>query len=315
MITITSNLKELRNKSGIYKFTFPSGKVYIGQSIDLYKRINQHIWQSKHPIRTQFKLYKALKYYGIENIQLDILWCIDRPLEEYSISKELDKLEQEYILQYDSYKNGYNSTEGGKGALGYNVSNEQKEGTSWRNRKPTRKEKIDLIYEYGINEAADILQTEEEILLNSVNESTSQNYIRTYERRSQSAINNSRENLLVMDLISKNYEYLWKRCVKSEIDEDLFNDTLLHMTVKYNEEDDFLAEFIHQFYLLKMQYNLDKKVLDFNVDRLDDHPEIENKLKYEAEEPVLKPVTKLFSNEFINSIKNALPKEARETEE
>ena len=43
MITITSNLKELRNKSGIYKFTFPSGKVYIGQSIDLYKRINQHI--------------------------------------------------------------------------------------------------------------------------------------------------------------------------------------------------------------------------------------------------------------------------------
>lgn len=47
-----------------------------------------------------------------------------------NLRKELDRLEQEYILQYDSYKNGYNSTEGGKGALGHNVSNEQKESTS-----------------------------------------------------------------------------------------------------------------------------------------------------------------------------------------
>lgn len=55
---------------GIYKITSPVGKVYIGQSIDIYKRWGDY--QQLHCIG-QRKLYFSLKKYGVESHVFDII--------------------------------------------------------------------------------------------------------------------------------------------------------------------------------------------------------------------------------------------------
>lgn len=52
--------------SGIYKITFPSGKTYIGKSIDFYTRIKQHYDKFKKgtaakPMQEQYNLYKTFR--------------------------------------------------------------------------------------------------------------------------------------------------------------------------------------------------------------------------------------------------------------
>lgn len=49
---------------GIYKITSPSGKVYIGQSIDIKKRFRQYFFLH---CKQQYKIYNSLKKYGVEN--------------------------------------------------------------------------------------------------------------------------------------------------------------------------------------------------------------------------------------------------------
>ena len=48
----------------IYKITSPSNKVYIGQSRNISKRINNY---SNLNCKKQRKLYNSLKFYGWEN--------------------------------------------------------------------------------------------------------------------------------------------------------------------------------------------------------------------------------------------------------
>jgi group I intron endonuclease len=47
---------------GIYKITSPSGKIYIGQSIDIAKRMNQYA--KMHNCKHQVKLLRSLTKYG-----------------------------------------------------------------------------------------------------------------------------------------------------------------------------------------------------------------------------------------------------------
>jgi group I intron endonuclease len=60
MINIQSSIPII----GIYKITSPSGKIYIGQSININKRFN--IYNLLH-CKTQIKLYNSLKKYGYKN--------------------------------------------------------------------------------------------------------------------------------------------------------------------------------------------------------------------------------------------------------
>ena len=55
---------------GIYKITSPSGRIYIGQSIDIQKRWNQYKYNS---CKSQTKLYNSLKKYGWENHKFEII--------------------------------------------------------------------------------------------------------------------------------------------------------------------------------------------------------------------------------------------------
>lgn len=97
----------------IYKYTSPSNKIYIGQTINLEKRKRQHIQDTKNGSTTIF--HNAICKYGIGTFDYEIL-------HKASSKEELNKLEIYYINKYNSYYkdgNGYNMTFGGEGANGY----------------------------------------------------------------------------------------------------------------------------------------------------------------------------------------------------
>ena len=89
---------------GIYKITnLINQKVYIGQSINIQQRWEEHKYYSSNE---KTLLQKAFKKYGIDNFNFEVI-------EECDI-KDLDDKEIYWIKYYDSFKNGYNLTEGGK---------------------------------------------------------------------------------------------------------------------------------------------------------------------------------------------------------
>lgn len=94
-------------KLGIYKLTSPSGKSYIGQSVNLDKRINQY---KSLNCKKQPAIYNAILKYGIDNFKIDILWSTEDDTNIYFI---LNQLEKDFISLYDCVTNGYNIKTGG----------------------------------------------------------------------------------------------------------------------------------------------------------------------------------------------------------
>lgn len=92
---------------GIYKITnLLNDKVYIGQSIDIEKRWEQH----KNAIKNSEKSW-YLQAREESNSLNDFSFEI---IEECECD-ELDEKEQYWIEYYNSYENGYNMTSNGKG--------------------------------------------------------------------------------------------------------------------------------------------------------------------------------------------------------
>ena len=104
------NIKNLPKESGIYIVTnIKNNASYIGQAKNIYDRLNKHHiydYKDKNNCCYNTKFYIALRKYGLENFQVDVL--------ELCSEEELDKKEIYYINKYDSFKHGYNSTEGGQ---------------------------------------------------------------------------------------------------------------------------------------------------------------------------------------------------------
>ena len=92
----------------IYKIqNLINNHVYIGQTVKSYeKRFQQHKSNYDKPYFSQLTLYKAFKKYGLENFSFE-------PIEEVE-NEKLDEREKYWIDYYDSYKNGYNMTLGGR---------------------------------------------------------------------------------------------------------------------------------------------------------------------------------------------------------
>jgi group I intron endonuclease len=94
----------------IYKYTSPSGKNYIGQTTNEKNRKCCFLTKTLYG---GGKINNARNKYGACNFTYEVL----KEIEENDIDKLhdlLDKYEVEYIKFYNSFKNGYNSTEGGK---------------------------------------------------------------------------------------------------------------------------------------------------------------------------------------------------------
>lgn len=121
MIGCKMKIKWNSKISGIYAWINEiNGKVYIGRSVNLYKRVYDEMNGFQNGKEQNMKkLFNAIKKHGIENFRVV-------KLEECS-KENLNTLEKFYIEHYDSKNNGYNCTFGGEGTHGHIVSNEQKQ--------------------------------------------------------------------------------------------------------------------------------------------------------------------------------------------
>lgn len=90
--------------TGIYKITSPSGKVYIGQSVDIYRRFNYY---KSNNCKKQKLLYNSLLKYGYNSHLFEIV--------KVCLKEELNKYEIEFIKKYDCFftKTGLNLRSGG----------------------------------------------------------------------------------------------------------------------------------------------------------------------------------------------------------
>lgn len=104
------NIKNLPETSGIYMVRNKiNNHSYIGQSKNIRRRfLSHHLCDYKNENNSQYntKFYKALRKYGWDNFEIIIL--------EECPEEELDKKEIYYIGMYNTFQNGYNSTEGGQ---------------------------------------------------------------------------------------------------------------------------------------------------------------------------------------------------------
>ena len=100
----------MSDKCGIYIIKNDiNEKVYIGQSINIHKRIQEHFWKSEcsKDVSYNSALHSAIRKYGKEHFYYEILEECDAAL--------LDEREKEYIKQYNSISpNGYNILSGGQ---------------------------------------------------------------------------------------------------------------------------------------------------------------------------------------------------------
>jgi group I intron endonuclease len=99
----------------IYKYeNLINHKVYIGQTIDLNARRASHVYKAK---TVKNKFYNAVRKYGWEGFNYSVIAQIEAE-DIKELSTLLDTLEEQYIEQYDSFHNGYNSTTGGHSCRG-----------------------------------------------------------------------------------------------------------------------------------------------------------------------------------------------------
>ena len=91
----------------VYKITNKiNQKCYIGSSIRVNKRWQQHINDANNPNNEKYNypLYQAFRKYGLENFTFEVI--------EECLPKELNQKEIDYISLYESYPpdngKGYN---------------------------------------------------------------------------------------------------------------------------------------------------------------------------------------------------------------
>ena len=112
-------------KSGIYSLVNrENGKRYIGQSVDVRKRKNEH--------------FGALKSGRHPNVHLQRAWNngarFDFEIIEQCSVADLNEREIYWIAEYDSFYNGYNQCEGGKSTTGRPCSVETRRKISEGNK-------------------------------------------------------------------------------------------------------------------------------------------------------------------------------------
>ena len=95
----------------IYKYTSPSNKVYIGQTINekarrnCFLNINHCYAGGKIDLARAKYLPECFSYTVLERIYDN---------DKYKLLQRLNELEIKYIEQFDSFRSGYNSTPGGQ---------------------------------------------------------------------------------------------------------------------------------------------------------------------------------------------------------
>lgn len=135
---------------GIYKYTNKiNNKVYIGQSINIKRRIKEHNNRAFTNGNSDFNslLSRALRKYGLDNFAIEVI-------EECS-KEELNEKEKFYIAQYNScnHNYGYNIQLGGDSNLGRTgkLTFEELELLTWELENTDISQK-ELAIKYGITD-------------------------------------------------------------------------------------------------------------------------------------------------------------------
>lgn len=122
-----------------------SGKIYIGQSNNIKRRLQEHKYKLKKGYHRNIHLQNAWNKYGSANFTFEILG-------KCSI-EEINEKETFYITKYKEKFEIYNFTDGGDGTRGYNHTEKTKEKisklakgrTAWNKGIPWNKEVKQLI--------------------------------------------------------------------------------------------------------------------------------------------------------------------------
>jgi group I intron endonuclease len=120
----------------IYKATNKiNNKSYIGFDSNYPNRQRIHKSASK---KQDYKFYRAIRKYDWSNFFWEIIFQSED--KDYTLQKEKD-----FIIEYDTYSNGYNSTFGGEGVFGLVLSDRSKQKIRKGNQipKPQTKEHIE----------------------------------------------------------------------------------------------------------------------------------------------------------------------------
>lgn len=109
----------------IYKYTSPSGKSYVGQTVRPKERMAKH-----RRMEGDCAFHRAIKKYGFDNFKYEVLVTVDLD-DEQELKQKLDFFEKFYIRKFHTFgENGYNLTAGGGGTLGVKLSEEAKQNIS-----------------------------------------------------------------------------------------------------------------------------------------------------------------------------------------
>lgn len=122
-------------KSGIYILTSPSGKKYIGQSVNLAAR--KKVFFSFNHTYGGYKIDCARKKYNNKS-----LW--DYKVLEYCDVDMLDEREKHYIALYDTINNGYNSDGGGNENKIVSDETRKKQSESHKGMKHTNEHNLKI---------------------------------------------------------------------------------------------------------------------------------------------------------------------------
>ena len=113
---------------GIYKITSPTGKIYIGQSVDIEGRWKYH--KRLLPYYHINILYRSLMKHGVDSHTFEIIQECEK--------SELNKLERYYIDKYDTFQSnhGMNLTKGGDSKVVFSKKTLQKMSKAKKGVRP-----------------------------------------------------------------------------------------------------------------------------------------------------------------------------------
>ena len=111
----------------IYKYTSPSGKVYIGQTTN--EKHRRSTWFCTKRRYAGTAINRARAKYGPENFAYEVLYK-RLFLNKELATIELDRWETYFIGMYNSYEKGYNNSIGGSTSRGSRRTDEQRKQMS-----------------------------------------------------------------------------------------------------------------------------------------------------------------------------------------
>jgi len=168
----------------IYKITSPSGRVYVGRTSDVNKRIKQYI--NGH-IKFQRFLYMSIKKYGFETHSFEIIDKFESN-NTYAAGKEMFWIRSN-MSNFSKWPElrGMNLTDGGEGRIGAKASEETKQKLrDAHKRNPNRKTTL------GVKKSIESIMKRKATMM-----------LRTYPKRIYKPVSNETRDKMSLKKIGK----------------------------------------------------------------------------------------------------------------